>query len=187
MAPDPPPPAPAAVWSGFLLRSVAVSSWPGLSVRAFADDARPLGLLRLDRPAPTVMIAIFDGIGARFELGVPSQALHFGVMEAAAPGTYQVPIRGLGGAIDPGVQVEGAYAPVPFRPDARGRRVIDVTALRGAIWSGLVAAYGASPPPPLNPGAFALEMTEGSEQQPFEHAPRARPRPGPRGGPADGE
>jgi len=169
------PPAPAAVWSGFLLRSVAVSSWPGLQVKAFADGAgtRPLGLLRLDRPSPTVMIAIFDGIGARFELGLPSQALHFGVLETETPGTYQVPIRGLGGAIDPGVQVPGAYAAVPLRSDARGRRVLDVTALRGALWSGLVTAYGASPPPPLHPGAFAIQMTEGSEQQPFDHA---RPR-----------
>ena len=65
--------------SGFVLRSAAVSGWPGLHVRAFKVEPnrgrqRPLParttrtgmrLLRLERLAPAVLLCLFDGIPTR--------------------------------------------------------------------------------------------------------------------------
>src|SRR5690606_23541144 len=60
--------------TGFLLRSAAVSGWPGLHVRAFdvdpdegdkarfdEGDPRRIRLLRLERLAPAVLLCRFDG------------------------------------------------------------------------------------------------------------------------------
>ncbi len=77
--------------SGFLLRSRAVSGWPGLHVRAFsidpaeADDARVpedepgrMRLLRLERLAPAVLLCLFDGIPKVVHLEEPRQGVQFG-------------------------------------------------------------------------------------------------------------
>jgi hypothetical protein len=64
---------PAGVVTGLLLRSVAVRNYPHMDVRAFrapvADDAEPsalaaqaLRVLRLERVAPSVLLALFEGI-----------------------------------------------------------------------------------------------------------------------------
>ena len=52
---------PAEVVTGFLLRSRAVSGWPGLHVRA-SHDGRQLQLLRMERLAPAVLLVLLDGI-----------------------------------------------------------------------------------------------------------------------------
>jgi hypothetical protein len=156
------------VWTGFLLRSAAVADWPGLRALAYADDARtkPLALLRLDRLSPTVLIAIFDGIAARFELAEPPQVLHAGVQRAAAPNAFQVPLRGIGGTRPAGLQLEGAPAPITYRDDAR--RVVDVLALHRTLADHLAAAYD-GPLPPLGPAAFAIQLGVASVAQPFVH------------------
>ena len=77
--------------SGFILRSRAVSGWPGLHVRAFsvdpteADDAtypevdpRRMRLLRMERLAPAVLLVLFDGIPAVVHIEEPRQGVQFG-------------------------------------------------------------------------------------------------------------
>jgi hypothetical protein len=77
--------------SGFILRSQAVSGWPGLHVRAFnvdpaegdkatfkEDDARRLRLLRLERLAPAVLFCLFDGIPQVVHIEEPRQGIQFG-------------------------------------------------------------------------------------------------------------
>ena len=80
------PTGPAGPVTGFLLRSRMVSGWPALHVRAYARDnlrldaagrrrrrrrasttprSRKLGLLRLERLAPAVLLALFDGVPQR--------------------------------------------------------------------------------------------------------------------------
>ena len=87
--------------SGFVLRSQAVSGWPGLHVRAFSvdpdeaddarygdDDPRRLRLLRLERLAPGVLLCLFDGIPEVVHLEEPRQGVQFGVdMETDGGGT----------------------------------------------------------------------------------------------------
>jgi len=80
--------------SGFLLRSSAVSGWPGLHVRAFSeelteadhrepmqeDDPRRVRLLRLERLAPAVLLCLFDGIPKEVHIEEPRQGVQFGFM-----------------------------------------------------------------------------------------------------------
>ena len=78
--------------TGFLLRSRAVSGWPGMHVRAYdrelaeGDDAivpesdtRRLRLLRLERLAPAVLLALFDGVPAVVHIEEPRRGIQFGV------------------------------------------------------------------------------------------------------------
>ena len=90
---------PAGPVTGFLLRSRAVSGWPGLHVRAYreelgqADDAtipesdpRRLKLLRMERLAPAVLLVLFDGVPAVVQIEEPRQGIQFGVQLLPAGG-----------------------------------------------------------------------------------------------------
>jgi len=81
----------AAQISGFLLRSRAVSGWPGLQVRAYRrevgndEDIIPesnpdrIKVLRLERLAPAVLLALFDGVPEVVHIEEPRQGVQFGV------------------------------------------------------------------------------------------------------------
>ena len=102
---------------GFLLRSRAVSGWPGLHVRGWRADRR-LVIMRMERLAPAVMLVIFDDIPDRMEIEEPRQGIQFGVRAArnAEPvGSWWVDIpqpgdRG-GGRAPPGPRSECRSAP----------------------------------------------------------------------------
>ena len=77
--------------SGFVLRSQAVSGWPGLHVRAFSveppegdhgtftdDHPDRMRLLRLERLAPAVLLCLFDGIPEVVHIEEPRQGVQFG-------------------------------------------------------------------------------------------------------------
>lgn len=153
----------AGVVTGFLMRSAAVAGWPGMHIRAY--DAEPLDndediapeshsdrvkLLRLERLAPSVLLALFDGIPNVLHIEEPRQGLQFGVRleqrENQAglpiPGQWQafVPardVRTAGYVDDDGNPVEpdeddptaasllAAQIPVSFRPGVGG--VLDLT------------------------------------------------------------
>lgn len=206
-----PPPKP---WTGLLLRSAIVSDWPGVAVAAYADEAgrEPLRLLRLDRPAPTVLLAIFGGIVQQVTIAKPAQGLHFGVVEEAedvdgdgaaevasrlrAPGEergYQVYLRGLGGEIPAGAQIpDRPPVEVPFRAGPGRRKVLDIAALRDALTDAVRAAYDPGQPPqplPLEPGGFGLQLVAGAELQAFVPHPTldvpTSPAPAPTRAPVD--
>jgi hypothetical protein len=69
---------PVGTVTGFLLRSRAVSGWPGLRVQAFHEE-QPLRPLRVERLAPAVLLALFDGLPTRVLIEEPHQGLQFGV------------------------------------------------------------------------------------------------------------
>ena len=180
-----PPPRP---WTGLLLRSAVVSDWPGVEVKGYADEAGAdqLQLLRLERLAPTVLLAIFGGIVQRVTVAKPAQGLHFGVVaddEAPVDATraYEVYLRGLGGKFPTGEQLPGGRrVEVPLRPDPAGRKVVDVTALQGRLTAALLDAYQPEVPPqdpPVGPGAFGLELVAGAELQAFVPHPLATAPP----------
>ncbi len=95
------PVGPAGTISGFLLRSRMVSGWPGLHVRGYAVDnlavnppvqddevgeehdtqLRRLHLLRLERLAPAVLLALFDGVPSVVHVEEPRAGIQFGVEE----------------------------------------------------------------------------------------------------------
>ena len=130
--------APAGPISGFLLRSQAVSGWPALHVRAFGadpvgDDGDPvpddapqrIGLLRLERLAPAVLLCLFDGVPQVVHVEEPWSGIQFGVnLAATGPQvTASVPPRAAAG----NQPIPGPAVGVPFRAGPSG--VVDVAAL----------------------------------------------------------
>jgi hypothetical protein len=164
-----------------------VSDWPGLAVTAFSDrtGAEPLQLLRLDRVAPTVLLAIFGGVAQQVRIAKPAQGLHFGVVEDGDdPSAYRIYLRGLGGAFPAGPQLPGDPSVVAQkRTDAAGRVVLDVAKSQSLVADAMTKAYG-STPVTVHPGAFGLQLVAGAELQVFVPDPQqvqARP---PRAAPA---
>src|SRR6476661_6728492 len=88
--------------SGFLLRSQAVSGWPGLHVRAMTldpvdeadnrfvpeDDPNRMRLLRLERLAPAVLFCLFDGIPSVVHVEEPRQGVQFGFDPGEVDGSF---------------------------------------------------------------------------------------------------
>jgi hypothetical protein len=156
---------PADVVTGLLIRSRAVSGWPGMHIRAYRveipddgpdDDTNRLHLMRLERLAPSVLLALFDGVPAVVHLEEPRSGLQFGfeLTEPPPPGAvaYDLPLR------TPGTGTEtGATIPVPFRQDAPG--VVDLADLQKAI----LAAVGGTG----SGSEFALEVLRFPYRQVF--------------------
>lgn len=125
---------PANTITGFLLRSSAVSGWPGLHVRAYAsavgdrdvladDDPRRLRLLRLERLAPAVLLALFDGVPEIVHVEEPRQGIQFGVDLTNTGATSR--LRDADSAVEVGSCV------VPFRKGSPG--VIDMKTLAARV------------------------------------------------------
>ena len=158
---------PAGGYSGFLLRSALVSDWPGLRVTGYADPqaATPLATARLERLAPTVLLALFAGLIQRVDLAEPPQHLHAGVSSAAPP-SVSLRLIDTGNA---GVQPAGdPTAPVTLRQDP-SRSVIDVGATVTAIGQRLSQVYGSlnQTVPPLRPAGVNLQFAQGTATQSF--------------------
>jgi hypothetical protein len=95
------PTGPAGTISGFVLRSRLVSGWPALHVRGYGVDnlaqnppvpddevgdehdepLRRLGLLRMERLAPAVLLVLFDGVPSVVHVEEPRAGIQFGVEE----------------------------------------------------------------------------------------------------------
>ena len=164
---------PAGAVTGFLLRSRAVSGWPGLHVRAYrrdvvADDAlttaaesnpERLKVLRQERLAPAVLLVLFDGIPAVVHIEEPRQGLQFGVRfdpeDPPAARRAKLPVRDAATG-DPLPPVDHFTATnsidVPFRPGAPG--VIDLAQLRKRLVDLPVPNIGGT----LEPHEYALQM-----------------------------
>ena len=65
--------------TGFLLRSKAVSFWPGMEIEGKNKAGDLLPLLRFETLSPSLMLAVFDGVAEEFILHEPAEAIHFGV------------------------------------------------------------------------------------------------------------
>lgn len=183
LAGAPPVTGDAEAVTGLLVRSRAISGWPGVAVRAYRRTAPetagdPLSglaemrLLRLERLAPAVLLALFDGVPDQVHLEEPRAGIQFGVDEAAA---------GEGGAItvalkDPAtgkrVQQGGqdVAVPVPFRTGSPGVVAVGalVQALRTADTGGVLG-------PTLGPAEFALQMLQLPYRQVFGETDIAEP------------
>jgi hypothetical protein len=133
----------AGTVTGFLLRSRAVSGWPGLHVRAYREelaegddaqipesDPRRVRMLRLERLAPAVLLALFDGVPAVVHVEEPRQGIQFGVELIAVSGQvdmYQARLR-LRDVLTAEELPAAHEIDVPFRAGSPG--VIDMTELR---------------------------------------------------------
>lgn len=132
---------PAGPISGFLLRSRAVSGWPGIHVRGYnqaldgdsgaelpESDPRRVKMLRLERLAPAVLLALFDGVPQEIHIEEPRVGIQFGVRFDGDPtdgDTPTIPVRNAETGDDLGGSSNDID--VPFRSGAPG--VIDVKKL----------------------------------------------------------
>ncbi|MFT3714064.1 MAG: hypothetical protein QM817_40905 [Archangium sp.] len=71
--------------TGFLLRSSLVSAFPGMEIRAYlkSDLTKPMRPLRIDRPAPDLLLAMFPGVAAKVVLREPSEGIVTGLNDNA--------------------------------------------------------------------------------------------------------
>lgn len=166
--------------TGLLLRSRAVSGWPGLEVKAYRgttpstpdEGGTQLPLLRMDRLAPDVLFCIFEGIPDRVDVEEPREGIQFGVDVTDAsndtPSGFRLPLRKIRGTAA-GSQTAGAPSiAVPVRQG--NRRVVHVQALHDSLVTALVATgdADANPQPDLTSGELALEMFHPPFRQRFE-------------------
>jgi hypothetical protein len=154
--------------TGFLLRSRAVSGWPGLHVRAYreelgqADDAaipesdpRRVKLLRMERLAPAVLLVLMDGIPAVVHIEEPRQGVQFGVRLTPTGVTNQfqagTKARDANTAEDVSPNPDD-LVPVPFRPGSPG--VLDIQGLDRTLMNTPGTNMGTS----VDGAEFALQM-----------------------------
>ena len=161
------------VRGGFLLRSEIVSGWPGIEVVGYAgaEAAGPeVALLRLDRIAPDLLLALFDEVPGLIVLNEPREGLHFGVTsttlphgaEAAGPSeTFSVTTRDLSQDVAP----PSGEVTVSWRgASAHGRLDLAATAAsveRDERVQTLVAGRE------FGPGDFAAQMVSTAASQHF--------------------
>jgi hypothetical protein len=124
---------PAGTITGLLLRSRAVSGWPAMHVRAYRTEVGPdtqiqpeshpdrIKLLRLERLAPAVLIALFDGVPAVVHLEEPRQGVQFGVRLASTgvPNEFNATVIARDALTSENVPGDPAL-PVSFRPGSPG-------------------------------------------------------------------
>ena len=110
------------VVTGFLLRSRAVSGWPGIHVDAWTDGDQDtdVGIMRIERLAPAVLLALFDGIPGYLTITEPRQGIQFGVDVGANATERRIRIRN-----DDGTDMTGPFGSpireaVPFRNGSPG-------------------------------------------------------------------
>ena len=150
----------SALVSGLLLRSTLVSDYPGLQLRAFdstAAGAAPLALLRVDRPAQGVLLALFGGALAAVTIEEPHHGIRLGI-EAGTNGA-QLPLRGSDG------RLLGATVAAPMRAGSPSG-VVDVAELARRISQ----AGQPGVPSPVGASVLALQLLQPLVRQRFVKA-----------------
>ncbi len=163
--------------SGLLIRSQAVSGWPGMEINAY-KAGQPLTILRMDCLSPNVLLCLFYDVPDRVEFIEPAEGLHFGVTRAQGAETFQVSLRGLGFPVaspyPAGEQIPkkgepGAFltAPGKLRSGAgQPKGVVDITDLVASIKRTMPA--GALEGGVLTTAGFAVQLTQGAGLQEYQ-------------------
>lgn len=171
--------------TGFLLRSAAVSGWPGLEVKAFKGfDANggkdPIHLLRMERLAADVLLVLFPETPAWVQIDEPKEGLAFGIEDREEGNLNPIWIRHLVGDViggqfgtDPSTDAIDATSAIN-----QGDGVVNLLTLRRLLAANPRLAaelddktYGKGV---LTPGDFALQMVKLPEQMVFSNNPARR-------------
>jgi hypothetical protein len=161
---------PAGPVSVLLLRSDLVSGWPTLTLTPLDAAGAAVPVLRLDRLAPGVLLALFDGIPASVRLAEPHAALSLGLDEQGAAELRNLRPPGKNG--DPPVGAPlGHTVPVLatqacLRPG--GGRVLALAGLVATVTAALTAQ--GQPTDALGPAALALQLVRAPQEMTFDSA-----------------
>jgi hypothetical protein len=162
--------------TGFLLRSRAISGWPGLQVRAYrreigndetiVPESNPdrIKLLRLERLAPAVLLVLFDGVPEVVHVEEPRQGIQFGIkLEPMGDGnSFKATVRARN--VQTSTDVEPKLPMnISFRRGSPG--VLDLRAT-GATFLGTAATH-MNDDGRLNSAEFALQMIRFPYRQVF--------------------
>ena len=150
--------------AGMLMNSELVAAWPDFDILA-TRAGQPVGELRRDHLAPTVLLVLWDGVPDRLSIREPGQGIHFGINDQ-----NRISLRHLTGSQLGYPSNEEFPAPGTrdifaghLRP-GQGARDPDVLDLRGP--AGLVPALaGAFGLQDLTPAQFALELVNAPLEQ----------------------
>lgn len=156
---------PAGTISGFLLRSRAVSGWPGMHVRAYRKEVGKdneiipesspdrIKVLRMERLAPAVMLVLFDGVPAVIHVEEPRMGVQFGVRLETGDDANQFSayVIARDATTSDDVPAE-THVPVTFRSGSPG--VLDLKRTAQT----LIDTAGTNVGPALDGAEFALEM-----------------------------
>ncbi len=158
--------------TGLLLRSSAVSGWPGLEVAAYAneDGTGQLRLLRLDRLSDDVLIAMFDGVPHMVNILQPPESLHFGVRPTTDfDSGYMSFLRGLGyGGYPPGQQIPDVEAAVYMRGGSSKAGVLDVAKSAQSLKEKMVSLKALDSQDTFTSAEFAVQMVRAAGLQSFQ-------------------
>lgn len=161
--------------TGLLLRSVAVARWPGMHVRAYtgrippdvepdeAPDGERVALLRLERLAPSVLLALFAGVPTLVVLEEPHDSVVLG-LAAGEDGGWTVSLRAADGTLIE-EDDEAVHVDVPLRPGAEHLGVVDVAGLHARLEE--QAQVRAEMPRTMSPAALGLELLRPPWRQRF--------------------
>ena len=166
---------PAGPVTGLLLRSLAVSQFPGIQVRAYSgsipadqdpddvEDAVKLRLLRLSQVAPSVLLALFDGVPSLVVLEEPHTSVQLGLI-AKTGGGFSLALRGGDGNV---IEQNNAAITidVPMRSGSESLGVVDVAALAARI--NTEAQTRTQIPRPVGAAVLALELIRAPWRQRF--------------------
>src|SRR5688572_12909072 len=165
----------AGTVTGFLLRSRAVSGWPGMHVRAYSRDVvgdeeivpeshpNRIKLLRLERLAPAVLFCLFDGIPQLVHIEEPRQGIQFGVrlQQVGDTASYSAHIIARDRNTSEDVGPPDVNIPVAFRPGSPGVLNLRRTA------QNIVNEASTNTSPTVDGAEFALEMIRSPYRQVF--------------------
>jgi hypothetical protein len=166
----------ADVVSGFLLRSDVVLGWPKIEARARDAGGNNLPRARWERVADGVMLALFVGQMAAFDLLEPAESLHFGLeQDPAYLGKKLLRfVTAPDAQAKPGEQIPVSLAPA-VTPATRPHNVLRVKDLAAALEKELSAAKANQQADgsdrPFTSAEFALQMIEGVQAVTFSLAP----------------
>lgn len=143
--------------TGFLLRSDAVSGWPGLLVDAMNAAALTLECLRMERLSPHVLLCLFAGEAARVALHLKPEDLHFGIDTPDHDHTaFHKKLRD-----NWGEETAAFITPLPWRQQSA--RTLDISDLAARIKDKFPSEETA-----FTSAHFALEMIEGVDKVIFD-------------------
>src|SRR5215467_13381048 len=155
---------PAGTITGFLLRSRAVSGWPGMHVRAYRKEVGKdneiipesspdrIKVLRMERLVSAVMLVLFDGVLAVIHVEEPRMGVQFGVRLETGDNVNQFSayVIARDAATSDDVPAE-THVPVTFRSGSPGVLDLKRTA------QSLINTPGTNVGPALDGAEFALE------------------------------
>ncbi|MFO7567476.1 MAG: hypothetical protein R6X02_32835 [Enhygromyxa sp.] len=101
-------------FAGMLMRSAAVSGWPGLEVEAAHgrdgdNPTEPMQLLRMDHLASDVLLCLFPAVPAWVAVSEPQEGLHFGFESDDAVYLRQLSGEQVGFLVEPQRSVSATF------------------------------------------------------------------------------